>query len=139
VGSLLIDADVPGLLAHHLVSLGHDVLTARQAGLTGRVGTPGASDDEVLVTAVRQGRVLVSHNERDFLLLHRAWRRLAVEWAVQPPPSHPGILVFRQVDPAQLVPMAVEIDRFLAQYASSRYASLTDAIYAWRVGRWKAL
>lgn len=91
------------------------------------------------MTAARQGRVLVSHNEADFLLLHRAWRRFAAEWGVQPPPSHPGILVFRQVDPSRLVPMAEEIDRFLVSCASSRYAPQNDSIHAWRVWRWKAL
>jgi predicted nuclease of predicted toxin-antitoxin system len=47
--------------------LGHDVLTSREAG------KPNAAvpDAEVLAFAAAQGRILLSHNRRHFLQLHR--------------------------------------------------------------------
>jgi hypothetical protein len=48
--------------------LGHDVLTAREAG---RAGT-GVDDDAVLADAVAAGRILVTQNRRDFIRRHKA-------------------------------------------------------------------
>ena len=47
--------------------LGHDVLTSHDAG-NANIAMP---DSEVLACAVAEGRILLSHNRRDFLRLHR--------------------------------------------------------------------
>lgn len=38
-----------------------------------------ASDDAHLSLAARSGWILVTHNAKDFILLHAAWRRWARE------------------------------------------------------------
>ena len=67
---------------------GHDVVTARELGLE------HASDDEHLLTAAQQVRILVSHNRADFVLLHDAWQRWASAWQVGA--RHGGILILPQ-------------------------------------------
>lgn len=48
--------------------LGHDVLTAQEAG---RAGT-GIGDDAVLADAAAAGRILLTQNRRDFIRRHNA-------------------------------------------------------------------
>ena len=60
---LLLDEDVPILLAHVLRERGHDVVHATEEGLS------AASDDRVFAQALDQGRVLLTHNVADFLTL----------------------------------------------------------------------
>ena len=50
-----------------LRQLGHDVLTSLEAG-TANASVP---DDEVLAFATAEHRILLSHNRRHFLQLHR--------------------------------------------------------------------
>lgn len=67
---------------------GHDVVT------TGEAGLPDADDDVHLLAAARASRILVTHNRRDFRLLHRAWQRWTRDRGV--PLGHAGILVIPQ-------------------------------------------
>jgi uncharacterized protein DUF5615 len=48
--------------------LGHDVLTAQEAGRAGR----GILDETVLADAATAGRILLTHDRRDFIRLHNA-------------------------------------------------------------------
>jgi hypothetical protein len=48
--------------------LGHDVLTAREAGRAG----VGIDDDTVLADAAAAGRILLTQNRRDFIRRHNA-------------------------------------------------------------------
>lgn len=57
---LLLDENVARSVADHLDREGHDVLTLREANLE------GASDEEVVHLARREGRVVVTC-DRDFL------------------------------------------------------------------------
>ncbi len=61
------DENVAEQTARVLSDLGHDVLTARQ------LRSKGIDDARQLALAVRFGRILVTYNRTDFLLLHRAW------------------------------------------------------------------
>ncbi len=65
-----------------------DVVTTGEAGLL------DADDAVHLLTAARAGRILVTHNRRDFRLLHRAWQRWTRDWGVSV--GHAGILVIPQ-------------------------------------------
>lgn len=56
-----------------LAALGHDVLTARDAGQAG-IGVP---DEAVLEFATVQGRAVLTHNRRDFRRLHAVGSRHA--------------------------------------------------------------
>ena len=116
---LYLDSDVSIRLAPLLRAAGHDAVT------TAELGQRLATDDEQLLFAVRQDRAVVTHNRKDFLLLHDAWRR----W---PPavgavfPQHAGIIVLdHRLDP-ELAPV---LTAFLASAAP-----LTGALYWWRIG-----
>jgi predicted nuclease of predicted toxin-antitoxin system len=56
----------PRPVVERLRALGHDVLTAREAGNAGQ----GIPDPEVVRFARAQGRVVLTLNRRDFLRLH---------------------------------------------------------------------
>ena len=60
--------NIPLPAVSELRRLGHDVLTSMDAG-NANASVP---DSEVLVFAAREGRILLSHNRRDFLRLHLA-------------------------------------------------------------------
>jgi hypothetical protein len=62
--------------------LGHDVLTAREAGQANL----GVADSVVLAFAIRQDRTVLTFNRRDFIHLHRRV------------PSHRGIVVCTRDD-----------------------------------------
>lgn len=65
---LYFDNDISHRLVPELEAAGHMVLTARDRGLA------EADDNAQFLAAVRVSRVLVTHNRKDFTLLHDAWR-----------------------------------------------------------------
>ena len=84
-----VDADVSPDVVRGLRSYGHDGLSASDTGMR------HADDEQQLIVAVLQSRLLVSHNSRDFLLLHRAWLRWPPSLQVSFP-LHAGIAVIPQ-------------------------------------------
>jgi predicted nuclease of predicted toxin-antitoxin system len=64
---LLADEDFPLPTVLRLRELGHDVLTALEAG----IANDETGDDEVLSLASRLERVILTHNRRHFRRLHR--------------------------------------------------------------------
>ena len=114
-----LDHDVSRWLAPRLRAAGHDALTARDAGLE------QAGDDEQLLTAAQQGRILLIHNRRHYALLHDAWRRWPAAWRVAAPP-HAGILVLDSGDEAAL---AAAVDTLLT---ATPPVPLTNTLYWWR-------
>ena len=83
-----LDHNVAYRIAMGLSGLGHDVVTAYSLGLD------GADDDVHLLASARDDRILVTNNGKDFLLLHKAWRRWSQAWGVAR--SHAGILIIPQ-------------------------------------------
>lgn len=67
MASFLADEDFPVNASKHLRSMGHDVLTLQETGLANR----GTADEEVLLFAVSQQRILLTMNRRHFIRLHR--------------------------------------------------------------------
>ena len=63
---LYADENFPQRAVQELRALGHDVLTLREDGKAGR----GYPDDRVLRDAATSGRVLLTHDRRDFGRLH---------------------------------------------------------------------
>jgi hypothetical protein len=86
VARLYLDHNISRNLIIPLRSAGHDVVAVRDIGLT------RATDEAQLLEAVRQGRILVTHNRTDFTLLHDAWMTWPSGLGVGFP-VHPGILV----------------------------------------------
>ena len=65
---LYADENFPFPAVEALRRLGHDVLTAQEAGQTG-VGIP---DEDVLAFAHADGRAVLTHNRKHFRNLHKA-------------------------------------------------------------------
>ncbi len=83
-----LDQKVARDIADGLRFHGHDVVTANDAGLL------DAADDIHLLAAADADRILVTHNGKDFRLLHHAWVRWAHAWGVSR--AHAGILIIPQ-------------------------------------------
>lgn len=80
---LYLDEDSEdGQLAALLRKAGHDVRISTEAGLDGQ------PDPRQLTHAIEQGRVLLSGNHHDFLLLHHL--------VIASTGHHPGILIVRK-------------------------------------------
>ena len=65
---LYADENFPAPVVRLLRQLGHDVLTAHEAGQAGQ----GISDNQVLAFAVGLGRAVLAHNRKHFRDLHNA-------------------------------------------------------------------
>lgn len=89
------DNDVPVALADRLRAEGHDATATRDMHLQ------RADDDAQLSLAAQRGWILVTHNRKDFRLLHDAWRRWGRDWGVTP--RHPGILIVPQRSAEELI------------------------------------
>lgn len=104
-----LDHNVSHRLAPALRRLGHDVVTARDLGLE------GADDDQQLTAATDAARVLVTHNRKDFIALHRAWHRWSRRWGVEA--AHGGILVLLPQKPELPVAAAARaLDEAITRY-----------------------
>jgi hypothetical protein len=106
VGNLHLDNDVASELRVLLQLQGHDVTAAEPAGLA------YAGDEEQLLFAAQEHRILITHNTEDFVLLHRAWLRWAGAWQIQQ--RHAGILVVAQVKPRERPILAQAITALLS-------------------------
>lgn len=84
------DEDISFQVVGLLRAVGHDVETVDDSKLR------EAKDHEQLLHAFQTERLLVTHNSKDFVLLHLAWIRWSAVWNVDPLPMHPGILVIPQ-------------------------------------------
>ncbi len=89
VADFFLDADIAPELGRQLERQGHSVRTTRQESQL------DASDDVQLLVATNLGRFLITHNERDFILLSRAWRSFARQWNVTPA-DHAAIIAVPQ-------------------------------------------
>jgi hypothetical protein len=100
MAGVYIDEDVVKVFVHLLQVDGHTVRHARTTP-----GMSGATDSHQLLFAAQRGSVLLTHNGKDFLLLHDAWRRWTAAW--RSTHAHEGILLIPQHVPAAIVARAV--------------------------------
>jgi predicted nuclease of predicted toxin-antitoxin system len=110
--NLLLDQNVHAVTAKFLRSMGHDVLTARECGLS------EASDEDILAASVKAQRILLTR-DRDFGGLVYAGR------------SHCGVLYVRG-SPAADWAIHVELRAVLDTYSSDQ---LQQAFVAIEPGR----
>ena len=117
MGSFYLDHDLDRRIKAALEERGHHAIRTRDLRFE------RADDATQLYTAARMGCALVTHNERDFKLLQRAWRL----WPA--PVRHAGVLVIPQQrwTPSQT---AEELDRFVQSGQP-----LANELYWWTVGR----
>lgn len=106
-------------IAAILRAAGHDVLEARQMRLE------RAKDDELLLRAGEENRILITHDANGFELLHDAWRRWSNAWGVAA--AHSGILIL-----AQRPHLAeFEIGEAAARFFEAT-VPLTNELFRWR-------
>ena len=117
-----LDHDVSDRVVPLLRGLGHTVVTSDEVGLGAAV------DPYQLLTATHNGWVLVSHNRKDFRLLHNAWLLWREAWGVSSSVEHGGILILPHARASDTV---ARLDLF----AASRPGSTADQIYEYRPSR----
>ena len=117
-----LDNDFPLGAGDELRRLGHDVASARSTNREDR------HDEEQLLYAATENRILITHNRRDFRLLHRAWLRWSRTWSVQQ--AHAGILVLPQGRTYQ------EYGAVIDSYLSQRGAVINELHLCDSTSRW---
>ncbi len=113
MASFFFDADADMRIGRRLERLGH-VLTSAPLQQLER-----ASDREILLFAGRQRLILVTHNERDFVEVHR----------IGAVPPHAGILVLPQVTAEVMAATATAVDRLV-----NADVPLANQLYRLRAG-----
>jgi len=78
-----LDEDVPLSFSEALKTRGVDVLSTQQAG------NKGLADLEQLLFAVEHKRVMITHNKKDFMLLHKNF--------IEMKKQHQGIILTDQL------------------------------------------
>ena len=114
-----LDANLSAALAWELRRWGYAAMTAAALGYR------HAKDYEHMVFAAQRGEVLVTH-DRDFILLHKAWRHWTSVWQVQE--HHAGVLI---IPDTWLAPKAsLEIHAFI-----QTGQPLVNQAYEWKQQR----
>jgi len=80
MASFYTNKNFPVRIAQYLREMGHDVLTSYEAGKANQ----RIPDDEVLDFAAKAGRIVLTLNRRDFIVMH------------EKAPDHAGIIVCTQ-------------------------------------------
>lgn len=123
-----VDHNVSQRLTRLLVARGYDAVAAHDLGLD------RASDARHLLLAAKQGRIVLTHNERDFLLLHDAWLRWSADWGVEP--HHAGIIVLPQKERWDAYRSLEEIESLLGRAPQAgRVRPMTDLLWRWQARR----
>jgi hypothetical protein len=117
VADWYFDHNVSQPLAALMRLKNHTVLTARDIGLA------TAGDERHLLVAAQRGLILVTHNVKDFRLLHDAWLMWSGAWGVAA--SHRGILIIPGC--CEDARAAQELEDFIV-----RNTGLNTACYEWR-------
>lgn len=111
-----LDEDIDLVLAPAMQRLGLDVTT------TSGTGRRGSSDPDQLAFATGEGRVIVTRNRRDFVILHR----LAIERGQR----HAGIVaISRALFP--FGPYAAALARMSEAHAPEAMANRFEYLTAW--------
>jgi Domain of unknown function (DUF5615) len=127
---IYLDENVSSRMVPLLSTRGIAVLHARSM-------LPEQTSDHLhLAFAARSRRVLLTHDEKDFRLLHHAWQDWGTEWGIEPRPVHHGILVIPQ-QPFLTVQQAVELVADLFLTAGPTPNALMNRFLSWsRDGGW---
>lgn len=94
-----LDEDVPFSLAQALRNRGVDCITTQEAG------NKGLSDAEQIAFTAENNRTIVTHNKKDFILLHNSYARTENK--------HAGIVV------ADQLPIGITLRRFMKLWFSA--------------------
>lgn len=128
VAAFYTDNDVALSVVDLLTAAGHLAVCARELRLE------GASDDEQLLVAAQQIRTFVTHNERDFVLLHDAWQRWTRAWEITV--EHSGILILPQGTRYGALWDAERITRAILDCVA-RCPPIGNQLLRWKQGNWQ--
>jgi predicted nuclease of predicted toxin-antitoxin system len=117
---MYLDENTTVRLIEPLTALGHDTVSANY------LGHKGLTDAEQLLIASNLGRILVTYDRDDFLLLHEAWMVWSRAWGV--PHTHAGIIVLHPVRNLTISEVARAVDDGL----SKESAPVVNRIFRWR-------
>ncbi len=106
--TVYLDEDVPSSFAQALINRGVDVITTQQAKNLRQ------SDANQLVYATAEKRAILTHNKRDFILLHNEY--------IQSGKEHTGIIVSDQL------PTGVLLKRFMRLWFSIKDTDMKNRI-----------
>lgn len=115
-----LDENVSERLVPPLRMLGHHPAATTEQGLK------GATDPQQLMAATRLGRVFVTHNGRDFRMLHEALTLWAARWGLRDAVLHAGILIIVPKKGMTVAAMAQIIDEL-----ANREADLASRLFVW--------
>jgi hypothetical protein len=122
VATFYLDEDISHAVVPFLQAAGHRAITTRE------IQREHSSDDDPVFHAWRNRWILVTHNGRDFALVHRTLHRWAATWEIRD--IHAGILVI----PHGSGPRAAA--GFLDVFAASALPT-ANTLYAWQpIGEW---
>jgi predicted nuclease of predicted toxin-antitoxin system len=111
--NLLLDEDVRPILAEIMRQRGYDVTHVLELGRTGK------SDSDQLAYATDHHRTVLTHNMRDYLVLHREYQQRGRE--------HPGIIVSDQAPLRELLRRSLRcLSRLTAEDIRNRVVWLQD-------------
>jgi len=108
MASLYFDADIKPTFRLLLEPRGHDVLTTQERGHI------AALDAAQLVTATQLGRVLITHNGKDFRTLCQAWSLWRQGWGLDPT-EHAGVIAIPQQTLLPYTQAAAAVGRLLGE------------------------
>ena len=103
MASVYLDNDVGIALAHVLIARGHHAYTARDEGQS------AARDPAQLLYAAERDWVFITHNRKDFRLLHDAWQSWPPRWDCRIWRPHAGILVPEQLLVPDFAPAVLDL------------------------------
>lgn len=109
MADLYFDADIRPNFRFLLEACAHTVLTSQELGQT------AAHDGAQLMTATKLGRIVITHNGKDFRTLCQAWPFWRQAWGLEPA-EHAGVIAIPQQTLLPYPEAARQIDRLLAQH-----------------------
>jgi len=124
VAAFYLDNDVSTRVGDHLRQFGHEATHSRD------LHQRSAYDEVQLITALDLQAALVTHNYKDFIMLHRAWDLWRARWGISE--LHTSILVLPQGPEARLA------DYVMLLLADGAPAANTLYRYRPSLGRWQA-
>lgn len=119
--NMYLDEDVTERIARPLRGLGHAVVHANEVGRKGR------TDPQQLAYASAHGRMLVTCNRKDFIMLHEAWTLCPHGLGGRQQGVHAGIAIVPNSSRISDTELASIIDQLAREVEAA-----ADRLYDWR-------
>jgi hypothetical protein len=120
LAAILLDENVSARLVPLLRRRGHECISATEIGFS------RAKDPGLLLWSATAEHIVVTHDEDDFAMLHRAWRLWSTAWNVDA--VHAGIIAVPQSPAWPYDRTAQEIDQLVRERGQ-----LTNQFFKYRL------